>query len=273
MHRSITTLSLLPLVLACLITTAAFAQETEKLIDRFEAHQQPYTDEAGNDRTLPYRLLKPAKVEDGKRYPVVLFLHGAGERGSDNQSQLKFLPTWLSEKPLRTKYPCYLIAPQCPSRRTWGTLLWSDDPNTYDDDPSPEMRAAKQILEKVIDEHSVDPDRVYLTGLSMGGFGSWEMAARWPDRFTAVAPICGGGDPSRAEALAKLPIWAWHGGADNVVPPERSRQMVEAVRNAGGDIKYTELPDVGHNSWTPAYTNGTDTGGLLPWLFKQKRSR
>ena len=245
-----------------------FAQVSQDVIDRFEAHE--YAAESGRyaERPMPYRLLKPKNIEEGKKYPLVVFLHGAGERGGDNVAQLKFLPAWLSEPEAREEYPAFLIAPQCPKERTWGSVNWDQQPYRYAEQPVDEMRAVLGALRQVMAKHPVDPDRVYLTGLSMGGFGSWELATRHPELFAAVAPICGGGDTSRVEPLVGLPLWAWHGAADEAVPVERSREMIEAVKEAGGEPKYTELPGVGHNSWTPAYQR---EDGVLPWLFKQRK--
>ena len=124
------------------------------------------------------------------------------------------------------------------------------------------------VLETSLKTLPVDKNRVYLTGLSMGGYGSWELAMRRPTVFAAVAPVCGGGDESQAARLKSLPIWAAHGDADRVVWPDRSRRMVEAVRKAGGHIRYTEYPGTGHNSWTPFYA---DTTGVVPWMFQQTR--
>jgi predicted peptidase len=121
-------------------------------------------------------------------------------------------------------------------------------------------------MQYVISHEAVDPARIYLTGLSMGGYGTWDLAARQPERFAAILPICGGGDEATAPRLAKLPIWCFHGDADTVVPVERSRTMIAAVRAAGGSPKYSELPGVGHDSWTPAYRDPA----VLDWLFAKR---
>jgi predicted peptidase len=121
-------------------------------------------------------------------------------------------------------------------------------------------------MQYVISHEAVDPARIYLTGLSMGGYGTWDLAARQPERFAAILPICGGGDEATTARLAKLPIWCFHGDADTVVPVERSRTMIAAVRAASGSPKYSELPGVGHDSWTPAYRDPA----VLDWLFTQK---
>lgn len=201
-------------------------------------------------RTLRYRLLKPKDPIPGRKYPVVLFLHGAGQVGHDNRAQLKYLPEQMAEEPWRSKYPCFLVAPQCPPRRSW----------------SDQVDALLAILEQVLKEHPADSQRIYLTGLSMGGFGSWSLAALHPELFGAVVPICGGGDPANGEKLANIPIWAVHGDADQVVPVEYSRRMVDAIRKAGGSPRYTELHGVGHNSWTRAYRQ---PDGVIAWTFRQ----
>lgn len=224
---------------------------------------------AGEPQPFRYRLLRPVSVEAGKRYPVVLFLHGAGERGGDNTAQLKYLPTWLAEPAWRERFPSFVVAPQCRADHRWSPFDWADRKSSpLKAEPTADLAAAIAALDEVCDSEPVDEDRVYLTGLSMGGYGSWELAARMPQRFAAVAPICGGGDEAQAAKLVKLPIWCFHGGADTVVPVARSRSMIAAIEAAGGSPKYTEFPGVGHNSWTPAYRDS----GLLEWLFAQRRA-
>jgi predicted peptidase len=125
------------------------------------------------------------------------------------------------------------------------------------------------LIESLSKEYRIDADRIYLTGISLGGFGVWDLASRKPGLFAAAMPICGGGDPAQAEKLAKLPMWAFHGDADLSVPVERSRDMIAAIKKAGGNPKYTEYKKVGHDAWTPTYTNDE----VLDWLFKQKKGR
>lgn len=224
--------------------------------------------EEGREVDFRYRLLRPAVVESGQRYPLVLFLHGAGERGSDNQRQLKYLPTWLAEPELRRTHPCFVVAPQCRAEKRWADCDWSDEKSLPQrPEPTLDLAAAVAAIEAVIKAEPVDADRVYLTGLSMGGYGSWDLAARMPERFAAVVPICGGGDEATAATLAKIPIWCFHGADDDVVPTARSRSMVEAVKAAGGNVRYTEFEGVTHDSWTPAYRDPA----TLEWLFRQRR--
>lgn len=238
-------------------------------IDSFLAKKFPGGSGPFGNEPIVYRLLTPESIEPGQKYPVVLFLHGAGERGDDNQPQLKFLPLWMATKENRKTYPCFLIAPQCPCDRLWSQAEWGARLSTeLPEQPTRELKAVGGVLDEVLSEHPIDLDRVYLTGLSMGGYGVWEMALRTPDRFAAAAPICGGGDESKAARLKDLPIWAWHGELDDAVPVERSRRMIAAIRQSGGSPRYTELAGVGHDSWTNAYT---DPDGLVPWLFQQRR--
>lgn len=226
--------------------------------------------EDGRDVAWRYRLMRPAAVDPQATYPLVLFLHGAGERGSDNAKQLAYLPTWLAEPALRREHPCFVLAPQCREGRRWADYDWSDKTSSpQQPEPTADLAAAVAALDAVIQAERVDPDGVSLTGLSMGGYGAWDLAARMPERFAAVIPICGGGDEATAGKLAKLPIWCFHGADDDVVPVARSRSMVAAVQAAGGRVTYTELAGVRHDSWTPAYRDPA----TVAWLFRQRRGR
>jgi len=234
-----------------------------------------YTGGPYREHPFPYRLLLPeglgregTAAPEGKRWPLVLFLHGAGERGSDNRAQLKFLPADLASPESRAKFPCFLLAPQCPAERWWSSIRMDRLEADFGPEPAHETRAALLILEKVLDEFPVDRSRIYLTGISMGGYGSWDIAARCPGKWAAVVPVCGGGSTANAPRIKDLPIWVFHGAKDPVVPVARSREMVDALRAAGGAPRYTEFPDAGHDSWTPGYRHPE----FLPWLFAQKRA-
>ena len=235
----------------------------------YETDSYVYTGGDYQKEEFKYRLMKPANMEPGKKYPVVLFLHGAGERGTDNEKQLYYFPTWMADPEMREKYPCFLIAPQCRPDKKWVDVDWSrTDSAKLPKEPSDQMRVAMAVLDKVIKENPVDKSRIYLTGLSMGGYGSWDLAMRRPKYFAAVAPVCGGGDESQAELLLGTPIFAYHGDKDGAVPVERTRRMIKALKEAGAEPLYTELPGVGHNSWNQAYQ---DADGVVPWMFKQER--
>lgn len=217
---------------------------------------------------LLYRLWKPEKVDPNKKYPLILFLHGAGERGDDNEAQLKndeFLSLVLDPE-----HPAFLIAPQCPKDQSWSRMRrpW-DQPESGPVEPTPVMKLVMELLDKIRQEQSIDPDRVYVTGLSMGGFGTFDLLLRRPHDFAAAVPICGGGPTSRAKEIAHIPLWIFHGGADPVVPVKLSQDMVEALRQAGADVHYTEYPGVGHNSWAKAYQEPE----LRKWLFAQVRKQ
>ncbi len=198
---------------------------------------------------LDYLLSLPANYNSSAQsWPLVLFLHGSGESGSD----LSKVKTHGPPKVVDAKgpFPFILVSPQS-NGRGW----------------NPE--ALNALLDAVMKEYRVDPDRVYLTGLSMGGYGTWALAAAHPEKFAAIAPICGGGNPADAPKLAKLPIWVFHGAKDNTVPLKRSEEMVEAIKAAGGNPKFTVYPEAGHDSWTVTYDNPE----FYTWLLAQKRHK
>ena len=217
-------------------------------------------DLAGSSRDYSYRLLKPTiRKGDGAR-PLLVFLHGMGERGADNVEQLDYLPTWMCEPDWRERFRTFLLAVQCPSDELW-VGSW-DGAGTCR-----AMFAVENAIEHLLETEDIDASRVYLTGLSMGGYGSWALAAHRPDLFAGLVPICGGGDPGTVERLRGLPIWVFHGTADGVVGESSSMEMVSALRSAGIPVGYTRLEGVGHDSWTDAYLNE----GAINWLFSQKR--
>ena len=192
-----------------------------------------YTGGPYKAEVFKYRLLKPAKIEAGKKYPLVIFLHGAGERGSDNAGQLKYLPERMAGEAYRGTYPCFLIAPQCRSGKKWVDVPWSAKTSPpMPDQPSHQMNVAVAILRKTVKQCPVDTRRIYLTGLSMGGYGTWDLATRHPDWFAAAAPLCGGGDERQVKRLVGLPVWAFHGEKDRAVPVERSRSTRGANHRA-----------------------------------------
>lgn len=225
-----------------------------------------YVNESGD--TLLYRLLQPETVKAGRRYPLVLFLHGSGERGRDNARQLIWGAGTFIDQKNRRRYPAYVVAPQCPEGERWVEVHWALDHHEMPEQPSRNMQLVMELLEELQRDFPVDARRLYVTGLSMGGYGTWDLISRMPDSFAAAVPVCGGGDEKQAEKLKDIPVWVFHGADDTTVPPERSRNMVNAIKNAGGTkIRYTEYPDVGHGSWKPAYADPE----LLRWMFRQKK--
>jgi len=219
-------------------------------------------------RTYGYRLLAPEATKPGERFPLILFLHGSGERSDDNSKQLTHFPRRMLAPERRSEFPCFVLAPQCPQDERWTLDEWNSlDSRPLDPAPTRAMQAAIAALLEVVRTRSIDVDRIYLTGLSMGGYGAFELALRHSDWFAAVAPVCGGGDEREVARLAGLPLSIWHGDADDAVPVARSRAMVAALRALGESPEYHELPGVGHDAWNHAYAGG----GCLPWLFAQRR--
>lgn len=219
----------------------------------------------GSGGKLPYRLLRPVKEEKGKSYPLVIFLHGAGERGTENETPLVHGVKEFVK--VREKYPCFLIAPQCPEGKRWVEVDWSSRSHAMPGDPSDPMKSLIELIDQLGEKLPIDKKRIYVTGLSMGGYGTWDLLARQPGRFAAGVPVCGGADEKQATKIAKTPVWAFHGGKDTVVIPERSRNAIEAVKKAGGITRYVEYPDVGHDSWNRAYADPE----MMSWLFGQNR--
>lgn len=217
--------------------------------------------------TLPYRLLKPAKIEPGKTYPLVLFFHGAGERGTDNERQLVHGVKTFASPAIHEKYPCFVVAPQAPEETLWVDIPWASPQPKMPEMPNANHTAVLGLLDNLVETLPIDRDRQYVTGLSMGGFGTFEMVVRHPERFAAAAVVCGGTDLGRLPVASKVPMWLFHGAMDMTVRVERSREAVETLKKAGAMPHYTEYPDVGHDSWKNAYA----TSDLYEWLFAQKR--
>lgn len=255
---------ILPLLFFCAATT--FAQ-TDEL---WEKHQ--FT--SYNGTVLPYRMLPPIDLdenvlEEGDGYSLVIFLHGSGERGDDNQKQLVHVAKAFEDEAVRKDYPAFVIFPQMAANNTWSNGEYNRETHTIDleNQSGNHLAAVMDVIDMMLEKYSVDPDRVYIGGLSMGGFGTWDALSRWPDRFAAAFPVCGAGDPSTVSSMLNVPIWVLHGGADNVVAPECSRIMVAALKEAGASVIYSEFEGVGHNSWDPAF----DTRHVIDWIFAQER--
>lgn len=269
MKKQLFAASLFALTLSLLSASPAAAQRVPQL-GPFEIEHIKFTGGEYKDETFRYLILTPFDgYEAGKKYPLILFLHGAGERGDDPKKLLPHFPTQMAKPEWRKKFPCILVVPQCRNGKQWVNAPWGDKESTpMAKEPSGDLQMAIAVLEKSLKTLPVDKDRVYLTGLSMGGYGSWELAMRRPELFAAVAPVCGGGDETHAAKLKDIPIWAAHGDADRVVWPIRSRTMYESIKKAGGNIQYTEYTGVGHNSWTKFYA---DAKGVVPWMLEQTR--
>ena len=254
------------LLLCCVVawlTVAPPSASAEKPANLLE--KKTFTDAQG--KTLSYRLLKPVNEDPKQSYPLVVFLHGAGERGSDNTAQLTHGVGDFAREENRKNYPCFLIAPQCPSGAKWSDVDWGAEKHVMPKEPSESGRLTLELIAAMQKEHRIDPKRIYITGLSMGGYGTWDLIARRPELFAAAVPVCGGGDEATAAVMAKIPIWAFHGDKDGAVKVSRSRNMIEALKKAGGEPKYSEYAGVGHDSWVKAYSDPE----MMKWLFAQKR--
>jgi poly(3-hydroxybutyrate) depolymerase len=221
--------------------------------------------------TLPYRIYVPEDYDSKKSYPLILFFHGAGERGNDNAAQLKNAVGQMFNSPNSPVYDCIVIAPQCPAGSQWVNVNgWTD--TQYSTDKIPEskpLKTALKILESVKKEYNVDTDRIYTTGLSMGGYATWDLLVRHTDLFAAAIPICGGADYRYAEKLVDVPIYTFHGLRDQTVPFSGTERMVSDILDAGGEkITYVTYPDMDHIIWETAFA----TDGLFEWLLDQRLS-
>lgn len=203
----------------------------------------------GTTSDLKYLLQLPEGYGRKEQlWPMILFLHGAGERGDDLELVKKHGPPKLIEE--GKDFAFIVVSPQCPKDK-W----WSND-------------SLKALLDEIVANYAVDTDRVYLTGMSMGGYGTWSLACEYPECFAAIAPICGGGDAGLAGKLRDVPAWAFHGAKDEVIALEESQKMVDAVNAAGGDARLTVYPRVGHDSWTKSYNNRK----LYKWFLKHRKN-
>jgi predicted peptidase len=220
--------------------------------------------------TLPYRLLLPANYDLKKKYPVVFFLHGSGERGSDNEKQLVHGGDLFLKPDVRKDFPAIIVFPQCPEKTSWSNVevkTGTGGKRTFDfkkdGDPTKAMALLENLIQAVLYEYPVDRDRVYVGGLSMGGMGTFEVVRRHPKLFAAAFPICGGANTATAKKLKRPEWWIFHGAKDDVVPPQLSADMAAALKRKRASVKFTLYPTANHNSWDVAFAEKD----LLPWLF------
>ncbi|MFT4849447.1 MAG: putative peptidase [Sediminicola sp.] len=223
---------------------------------------EKYTNAKGE--TLQYRQLF-SDYDTISKYPLVIFLHGSGERGDDNEAQLKWGAQNFASNQNMKMNRAIVIAPQCPKNTSWGNYSYED--MSLQPTPTKTMELLIELIQETIQNLPVDPNRVYITGLSMGGFGTFDAISRYPDLFAAAVPICGGGDVKKATSIVHIPMWIFHGALDNTVAPELSQNMVKALMEAGGHPGYTQYPLAGHFSWVAAY----DDDMMMDWLFSQKK--
>ncbi|PMQ02082.1 MAG: hypothetical protein CBR30_03460 [Dictyoglomus sp. NZ13-RE01] len=223
---------------------------------------------------LYYSLYVPENYNPKLIYPLVVFLHGAGERGYGNQAPLKANKggvVW-AEDDIQSKFPCFILAPQCPQHSSWTTLFNPEDSFS----PSIYLEMVYELIQKISEEYNIDQNRIYLTGLSMGGFGTWALAMAHPDTFSALVPICGGGNPNKVSLIKDIPVWAFHAEDDPIVDKEIVRKTINALKQVSEKVIYTEF-DSGlltpplvpnpHFSWVFAYNDKN----MINWLFSQSR--
>jgi predicted peptidase len=254
--RSLVVRSFLLMVFAMSLSTASAA---DKKVGTFLTKQFKNTD----DTMSPYVVFVPHGHDKSKPTPILLFLHGAGEtkgtKGGMMPVEQGLAPHIKRMEEKGKPFPFLVVIPQAEAVKTQVPGRWHPE--------NPDGKRALAMLDEVSKEYNADAKKTYLTGLSMGGFGTWAIAAKYPERWAAIAPICGGGEAAWAEKLKDLPCWCFHGAEDRVVPAKLSRDMIEAIKTAGGKPRYSELPFVGHNSWDAAYAHEE----LFTWLLSHSK--
>jgi predicted peptidase len=258
------TRTILTAVLTLLISSACSAQQLRTIEQREKIlAAKVFKNERGE--TLLYRLFIPQNYDPKKKYPLVLYLHGGGGRGTDNLKQIDggngYLIDFFTGSEAQSRYPSFVVAPQSPMQEGWVE---------YDSiTPTRQLRLVHEMLSELRRTYSIDAARVYVGGQSMGGFGTFAIISEHPKLFAAGVSLCGGGDESKVARLVSTPMWAFHGAKDEAVPVARSRNIVAAINKAGGKANYTEYPGIDHLIW-PKVVKETE---LLPWLFNQQRLR
>lgn len=246
----------LALILTLLASGTAFSQDRQKIL-------VPKVFKNTQNESLLYRIFIPHNYDRKKKYPLVLYLHGGGGRGADNLKQIEggngYLIDLFTQAETQTRYPSFVVAPQSPMQEGW---------IEYDSiTATRQLRLVFELIGELQRNYSLDDRRLYVGGQSMGGLGTFAIIAEHPRLFAAGVPVCGGGDESKATRLAKTQVWAFHGEKDEAVRVERSRNIVAAIRKAGGQAKYTEYAGEGHLIWRLVVKEPE----LLPWLFAQRR--
>lgn len=217
---------------------------------------------------MPYRMLQPSSLEYGIKYPLVLYFHGIGVRGDDNEKTLINGVWHLAKDEMQQQFPAFVLVPQCPSNLKWSNYKSPNTPYIFEEEISLALKTAYEILKLIIETKPIDTNRIYITGMSMGGYATWEMLSRFPNLFSAGVPVCGGGDLNYVSKLKEIPIWAFHGELDKIVPPVRSIEMVESINSIGGNAKISILNNLGHDIWKQVY----EMQEMYIWLFSQNKN-
>jgi predicted peptidase len=281
------------LILMVALSIKTRPQTPKEIFQEFQKHYHTFS-----GVTLPYYLFIPKDYDSSKQYPLVLCLHGAGERGDDSTAVERHgLATVWAKDNNQTKHPCFILVPQCPVNHRWVNSDWHIGFFSVNKIPiSNELLNVNDILDSLINNYSIDTNRIYITGLSMGGYGTWYMIIHYPNRFAAAVPMSGGGDTTKARVIKNIPIWDFHGTKDNVVPVKASRRMIKALEevgrtvlytnckdtnctgisdslleariNIGANLIYTEYKNGMHAIWDKAYANPY----LLKWVFMQNKA-
>lgn len=228
-----------------------------------------------NNDTLPYRILLPENFDKNKTYPLIIFLHGAGERGTDNENQLIHGGNLFLKKAVREEFPAIVVFPQCKKNSYWSNVKVDRSTDHFvfnffnGGRPTLEMELLKKLIKKTIKDYPIRKEQVYAMGLSMGGMGTFELVSRMPKTFAAAIPICGGANPEIVKKLKHCSWWVFHGAKDNVVAPKYSEAMVNALKAKNIPVKFTLYPDANHNSWDAAFSEPQ----LLNWLFSNRKNQ
>lgn len=272
------------------IGTKMIAAQEIELMNKFENYSHTL-----DSTTIPYRMFIP-QYQENEKLPLIIALHGSGERGSDNQKQIEFhrLATAWVDSANQKEHPCFVIAPQCPMENRWVDTDWTQDKYDFAQTPiSNELATVSNLIDSIVSKYPIDKNRIYITGLSMGGLGSWYLLMNNPNRFAAAIIMSGAADPQMACQIKNVPIWAFHGDIDATVPVEGSRKMIKAISNCGKDVLlisdpnnkdfldneimtnriinskhiYTEYKNKGHVIWKESYDNWL----VREWLFSKKQ--
>lgn len=250
-------------LLAAMLTISLFIQAQNELFLKKEFIYK--------GDTLRYRVLFPEHYDKNKSYPLVLFLHGSGEKGNDNVKQLAHGASLFTDSLNRQNYPAIVLFPQCPENQGWVTIKELTDAK-FDildaKEPAKPLDLAKRLLDLYQKTEAIDSHRIYIFGISLGGMGTFDMICRYPNVFAAAIPICGAVNVNRLKKVRKMPIRIYNGDSDNSVSPEYSRNaFIELKADGSQVVEHIEYPGVGHDSWTPAFAEPD----FLKWMFSQKK--